>query len=387
MITEKYKKIYEQFIQEYIKIHVNPWHEISEEELNRIKDELLTKMNVEDNYTFTYFMNYLIKRLSGTEDAHTKIQKEIPLPINFKIFNNEVYINYPNTLKGSKLLSINDVPINKIIKELEEITTFGTEGKRKYEIEKSLFNSLKLFGLPSLRNSNELIYKILTLNNQEITKTFNKDEEYTEELFDYDEYLYGKTGTFLIEDNILIYNHTSVQPKFKEQIENSINNLRKKDLSNINKIIIDLRGNNGGNSALNKPLMDFLKEHNNKELITLIDYRLFSAGRYALRDLLELGTITIGEEISTPINCYGNSIWIKIDDCNFTISGNYFDPFNYISIKTKEEFKLIMNNELLKPKIYRPDIYVENSLYDYKKGVDSLLEYAKSYNPNSIKKQ
>lgn len=27
MITLKYKKIYEQFVENYKKIHINPWHE------------------------------------------------------------------------------------------------------------------------------------------------------------------------------------------------------------------------------------------------------------------------------------------------------------------------------------------------------------------------
>ena len=380
MITKKYKNIYEKFIEEYKRIHINPWHEITEEELNKITNDLITKMNIEDNSSFTYFMNYIIKKISGTEDAHTKILKEIPLPINFKIFNSRVYINYPKEIKGSKLISINGIKINQIIKELEEVITYGTEGKRRYEIEKSLFNSIKLFGLPSLKESETLTYQILTIDGQEITKTFKKDEEYPEELFDYDEYLYGETGAFTIDNDTLIYKHTSVQPKFKEKIEHSIANLRKIDLSNITKIIIDLRGNTGGNSALNKPLMDFLSENSDKELITLIDYRVFSGGRYALRDLLNLGTITIGEEISTPINCYGNSKLVLIDNCNFSISECYYDPFNYISIKSKEEFFSQMNNELLKPNIYKPDIYVEYNEEDFINGIDPVLEYAKNLN-------
>ena len=42
-------------------------------------------------------------------------------------------------------------------------------------------------------------------------------------------------------------------------LEESIKKLQNEDLSGIDTIIIDLRGNWGGNSLLNMSLMDFLK--------------------------------------------------------------------------------------------------------------------------------
>ncbi len=385
MISAKYKKIYEEFINKYKEIHINPWHEITEEELNKIVSELISKMEINDIYGFKYFIDYIIKRLSGKSDAHTKSAIEFPLPINFKIFNNDVLINYPNELKTGKLISINDVSIEKIIEELDSVITYGTEGKRRYELEKYLFNSIILFGLPSLRKCDKLTFKILTFDGKEITRTFKKDEEYKDN-FDYDKYLYGDNATFRIEDDVLIYNHSSVQPKFKQQIETAVNNMRKLDLINIDKIIIDLRGNTGGNSAFNKILMDFLCEHKDKELIALTDYRVFSAGRYALMDLIKLGAVTIGEEISTPINCFGNSHWINIDNYNFSISECYFHPVYDIGIKSKEEFNSKVTEDILKPYIYRPDIVVEQTEEDYIYGVDTILNYAIKYSNQKQRK-
>lgn len=224
--------------------------------------------------------------------------------------------------------------------------------------------------MPSLRKYDELTFKILTLEGKEVIKIFKKDEEYKDN-FDYDKFLYGDNATFRIEEDPLIYNHSSVQPKFKEQIETAVNNMRKLDLTNINKIIIDLRGNTGGNSAFNQILMDFLSEHRDKMLITLTDYRVFSAGRYALRDLINLGAVTIGEEIGTPINCYGNSNWINIDNTHFSISERYFYPLCNIGIKSKEEFKLKMTEDILLPYIFKPDILIEETIEDYILGIDT----------------
>ena len=124
--------------------------------------------------------------------------------------------------------------------------------------------------------------------------------------------------------------------------------------------------------------MDFIEEHKDKILICLTDYRVFSGGRYALRDLINLGAVTIGEEISTPINCYGNSNWINLEDHYFSISESYFNPFMNSQATTKEEY-IDLSEEVKKPIIFHPDIIVEQTKDDYINGIDMILEYALKY--------
>lgn len=340
MILDKYNNTFNEFITKYEEIHINPWHSIQKEEFIKKKNELLTTMDVTDVYSFNYFMNYLIKILNGTSDTHTKFAMQSILPINFKIIDNEVLINYPINLKGNTLLSINDIDIKVILNELDKVVSYGTLGKKQFELEKVLFNELLLFSIPQFRNTNKLTFKTKNPNNEIITKIFKKNEQY-QESFNMNEYLYGNNnGTFKIVNNTLIYNHRSVQQEYENTIKESVAKLNKIDLTNINKIIIDLRGNLGGNSALNKPLVDFLSNHKDRELITLTDRRIFSAGRYALIDLINLGSITIGEDIGTPLNCYGNSNRFTLNKYyTFVVSEMYFDPTRKIEIKTKEKFK------------------------------------------------
>ena len=388
MIDIKYNDIYNKFVEHYKNVHVNPWHEINEYQLEQLYNNLIQTMDINNEYNFTYFMNYIIKRLSGKEDAHTKYDSISLIPMNFRMFDNEILINFPNDLKNSKLISINGINIDKIINEMEEIITYGTIGKRKYEIEKSLFNRYILFGLPSLRNSNELIFEIEKVDGQKTTRKFNKDKNYSEEeLFNYNKYRYGENAAYKFIDNCLIYNHSSVQERFKEKIEIAIDSLRKEDLSSIDTIIIDIRGNTGGNSALNKILMDFIEEHKDKKLICLTDYRVFSGGRYALRDLIKLGAITIGEEISTPINCYGNSNWINIDGHYFSISECYFHPFLGWSASSKKEFQEEVTDDLLLPYIFRPDILIETNKDDYTQNIDTILNYSIEYSKNIMQRK
>lgn len=375
MILDKYNNTFNEFMKKYEEIHINPWHNISKEKFMTLKDKLLTTMNITDIYSFTYFMNYLIKILCGTTDAHTKFDMQSILPINFRIINNEVLVNYPNNLKGSTLISINDININNVLDELDKVITYGTEGKKIYELEKSLFNELLLFSIPFFRNDNELTFKIRKTNNEIITKVFKKKNNY-EETFNLNDYLYGNTGTYKIINNTLIYNHRSLRQESESTITNSIDNLNKLDLTNINKIIIDIRGNLGGNSELNKPLIDFLSHNRDKKLITLTDYRIFSGGRYTLIDLINLGSITIGEGISTPLNCYGNSNSFTLNKYyNFIVSEMYFDPTRQIKISTKEDFNKL-DKSLLEEIIFKPNYFVTQTKEDFINDKDSILEFA-----------
>lgn len=376
MILDKYNNTFNEFITKYEEIHVNPWHSISKEEFMKKKDELLTTMDVTDVYTFTYFMKYLIKILCGTKDTHTIFDMSSNLPINFKIIENEVLINYPNDLKGYSLLSINDIDINVILNELDKVVSYGTEGKKLFELEKALFNELLLFSIPQFRKVNELSFKMKSPNNEIITRVFKKNEQY-QESFDMNEYLYSNNnGTFKIVNNTLIYNHKSVQQEYESAIQESIEKLSKMDLTSINKIIIDLRGNLGGNSVLNKPLMDFLSNHKDKQLITLSDRRIFSAGRYALVDLINLGSITIGEGIGTPLNCYGNSKRFTLNKYyTFVVSEMYFDPIRKIEVATKENFKKL-DKSILEDVIFKPDYFITQTKEDFINNKDTILEFA-----------
>lgn len=376
MILDKYNNTFNEFITKYEEIHVNPWHSISKEEFMKKKDELLTTMDVTDVYTFTYFMKYLIKILCGTKDTHTIFDMSSNLPINFKIIENEVLINYPNNLKGYSLLSINDIDINIILNELDKVVSYGTEGKKLFELEKALFNELLLFSIPQFRKVNELSFKMKNPNNEIITRVFKKNEQY-QESFNMNEYLYSNNnGTFKIVNNTLIYNHKSVQQEYESAIQESIEKLSKMDLTSINKIIIDLRGNLGGNSILNKPLMDFLSNHKDKQLITLTDRRIFSAGRYALVDLINLGSITIGEGIGTPLNCYGNSKRFTLNKYyTFVVSEMYFDPIRKIEVATKENFKKL-DKSILEDVIFKPDYFITQTKEDFINNKDTILEFA-----------
>ena len=75
---------------------------------------------------------------NGKSDAHTKLNIMSDLPINFRIFDNEIIVNYPEELKGNILLSINGINIETIVNEIDNIISYGTEVKKNMKL-KNLF--------------------------------------------------------------------------------------------------------------------------------------------------------------------------------------------------------------------------------------------------------
>lgn len=376
MISIKYKKIYDVFINHYKNKHVNPWHEISESELDKLYNNIVSNQDINDDYSFNYLMNVILKRLSGEVDAHSKYDDVKMIPMNFRIFGEDVIINYPDNLKGYELISINGFDIKDVLNQLDDVITYGTEGKRIYELEKALFNKKKMFGIPMFRSADSLVMSFKKADGSIITREFKKDEEYSEEeMFDWDIFAYGNVGTYSVKDKKLIINYSSVQNKFKSNIENMMMEISKLDLSEIDTIIVDIRGNTGGNSGLNKPLIDFITR-SKKRIICLTDYRVFSSGKSLLVDLIKLGAITIGTGISTPLNCYGNSDWIEYNGYRFSSSSCFFAPNYEWSASSKEEYKSEVRDEFITPVIFMPDVYIEQSKEDYLNEIDDVLEYA-----------
>ena len=376
-MLEYYQNTLDKFINEYERLHVNPWHNITKKEFKNICKELINKIEIDDGYKFDYFMNYIIKRLSGVDDVHTKFRMRTTiLPFNYRIFNDAVVVNYPEGLRGSILESINEVSISKILKELDDVITYGTLERKRYELEKSLFDMSLLFSLPSLRESEELIFEFKTISGEIEKRTiYKRDAMTSDEQFDIEEYYYGDTGTYEIKEDTLIYRHCSVQNEYKSIIEESINEIRSFDFNNISKIIIDLRGNIGGNSELNKLLIDFLSEHKDKKLVVLIDYIISSSGSLALYDLIKLGCVTVGEEIGTPFNSYGEQVWLDIGKYRFAVPTCYFIPSMNIKISDKYELSKL-DSKIFKPVIFKPDYYVESTKEDFINNKDRVLEFA-----------
>ena len=343
----------------------------SKEKFDQKLDSIL-KEKTYDEYSLYYYTNYMFKYMLDKYDSHTKAHfiNDKYLPIKIRIFNKTPYIvdceNENKKYKGTKILKINDVNIDKIIKELEKIICYPSDNYLKIELEKYLSDVHILNSLPSVNISNKIN---ITTNKGEITYDLNHLNEYEDK-------------EIKPNYNLEIINKTAVITYNSCRDEEKMNNLIKKlsKMNNIENYIIDIRGNGGGNSKVNKPLEKFLKD---KKTIVLCDERVFSSARMLLITLKNQGAYTIGTPPATSINCFGNCAMQKeLKQMNLKIMGSatywYYDENLKLHGYYKNEFEKALkeNPNIIKPFFVDVDKKIGITLEDYINNNDSVLNYA-----------
>ena len=153
----KYKEDLMFMITKYEETFIAPYYCFSKQELVDYINEYLSKTTIKNDYDFIYFIKSIIKKLNGTLDCHTTVREGRQfIPIMLKMLEGGLYVVTTNEenddLLYSKLESINGVSYQNLIKEMESIISFSTEGWRKSCIEDGLCELNSLLSLPSINS-------------------------------------------------------------------------------------------------------------------------------------------------------------------------------------------------------------------------------------------
>ena len=343
-------------------IHLNFYFNHSKQELEFFVNDYLEKNEVRNDFDFYYMLNCIIKYMSGESDSHTRIfmKKNVWFPIRFKLLEDGIYIDRCFNEKSlkKKVIKINGIDIDKVLNEIEKCTSYGTRGWLYSCIESFLYNRNNLLSLPSINcDSIENSYEM----EDGSLISFNTNDNYE------------KINLFPKEDNqrcqvyndIFVFKYPSCKSKFAPII-NEIDELIKHN--NIKKFVLDLRGNTGGNSNIIKDLIEYLGR-SNLELFTIVDRNVFSSGRFAAIEMKGIGSKIVGEEIGTPINCFGyvsgNGLTPN-SNINFSFSRVYwYESNNKIQgIFTKNDLSN-QNDYFFVPKYLHIDIPIEITSEEY----------------------
>ena len=252
---------------------------------------------------------------------------------------------------GGKLVSINNIPVEKIVYELEQIINYSTEEYKNIMLTSDIKQLYVLRSLPSINNNTDKITYQINCDGKVIDVSFKETERY------------DKLESTVKE------NYTYEKLK---AIENDINYY-----------IVDIRNNSGGFSNINRILIDFLT---GKSIVTLINETVFSSGRMMLVDLKKIGSYVIGTNISTSLNAFGNVPGgLEVEKLDLIVKRSntywYYDENLKCQGFTKDNFYSYFKDkkELLKPKVIEPDEYVYNTVDDIISNKDSQLERAIEY--------
>lgn len=355
-------------------MHLDFYFLHSKKELNNFINTFLKNNKINDDYDFFYFMNCIIKYMSGHIDAHTRIimsNNNNSYPLSIQSINNKLYVTRCSEEKYSysELLEINNVSISKITEELEKCTSYGTTNWFFNRLHSDLNNKNILLSLPSIKNNAKYIeYKTSKgIIKYEINKDYSKEltiirkEDFKQ---------------FQIKDNILIFKYPKCTNKFIPDIKKIKNLIHD---NNINIFILDLRGNSGGKSSLIEPLIKYLK-HTRLKLVTLVNKSVFSSGRMAAINMLKIGSKIVGQGIGTPINCFGYIFGNgELPNTKFTFNFSrvywYEDKKRHIikGIYTKKKLHKFPKS-FFEPKYLKIDYYINLTIDDYKSEKDVMLE-------------
>ena len=210
----------------------------------------------------------------------------------------------------------------------------------------------------------------------------NKEVDALKKLKEYHLERKDNKPNFYIQDKALIFTYQSCHPYYIPVIDSLLKVLdRETKNQNITKFVLDLRGNGGGASAIIKPLIEYLK-NTNLELVTIVDKGVFSSGRFACVAMQMIGSKVVGEQIGTPINCFGNVLRppVLTNTTQQPIFAKTYwylddDKEKMVGINEKKEL-LKYDKDFFKPKFLELDEEYTETLTDFVNDYDIFLKKA-----------
>lgn len=348
------KKQLDEILKILEKNHINFYANIDKNSLKKYIIELLETNELNDQYDLYYIVSKIIKKALIKNDSHSVIifknNERVPLKLDF--FDGKPYVVDSNDkeLIYSEVLEINNVDIKQIISALDETITYSANGFKEFLLAQNLCSISKLRSLKILKKPKEIEY------------TFLKDKVKRKVVFNNEllESKETKNYTYNIDKNIMhiVYNSCEDIDKMNELVETI------KQHDEIEYYIIDLRDNLGGNSNIIKPLIETLK---GKKIITFVNKKVYSSGLFAIVDLKNIGSIFVGTDVGSSINCFCNVKRIELDDFIIIVSYKYYyldeSTNKIVAVSTKEKYDTL-DKKYKENYFFKPDHYVKESLND-----------------------
>lgn len=320
---------------------------------------------------------FAIKLIASLKDSHTALMpQEKCLPFEFRIISNKLFIVDCNEdytdYKGKEIINVNGVPISNILNDIYPLVPFNTVENWKYsEATNLLQNMVILKMLPSLTKADNFTFKFS--DNKSVQFNVNKPIPFK------------NINSFSLEDSIMNIKLKTLNVS-KEKMDNYLTEIINLSSSNnVNKFVIDLRSNVGGNSSLIAPFINFVK---NKNTVVLVDDKTFSSSIQSVTKLKDNGSKVVGTNMGSTLNHFGECKYKKMDKTGLTLqySTRYFTRLskqdydknnsksnsewsaNRLNRLTKEQLKQMKKYseyyKYFKPDVFVPDFYVNYNLND-----------------------
>ena len=342
------------------KEHINLFHSISKKDFYKELNNVAQNIEVLNTNQINYEMCRLF---SLFKDAHTSwalgMGIKFMLPISFAKENDKYFITgVQNTLKDllyKEVTAINGVSMDNIYSTIKEVISSETEQWSAYCALSNLSNTSYL-KMASVDTNSDIV---LTVENINYSLPRELDNFIT---YESNPYLKSSNYSLKTKNGVKVIEYVKCREHQGYPFEKFLSDVKNFVSKNEN-IIVDLRGNTGGDSRYFSKLVNEVLVPKNIKGCVLIDEGVFSSGTIATKELKNLDFKLIGQPTGGVTKCYGQSKWCEVDKLGFTVCEKKFD----------------FTSDKIPDGPIEPDIYVRNSIEDYKSNRDVVMETAIKY--------
>lgn len=353
--------------------HINLFAKISKAEFEQRIEQIKMKA---DNLSEETFLNELLQLMVAIGDEHTSVFPpdffSHALPISFTIFEEGIFVTsctQPDLLL-SELIAIDGTEIKTAIEGFKKIIPHENNSFFKTSLLYYVNNKYIIDGMDMNKSGDDVVYKLKKSDGtiDEIALNIGSDvdmqraEQFSKIVS------YPKRGNYNYSydevNSVLYFNYQNCKEDknfpfevFNDEMFQSIK------ANKPNKLVIDLRYNGGGNSAILKPFLTKLKDNYLNEkgrFYVLIGRMTFSS---ALLNAIELkqsyNAILVGEPTAGNVNHYGEIRSFTLPNTGMVV--NYSTKY----------FKRLPNYE----GAFIPDVIIRYSVENFKDCKDEALEY------------
>ena len=379
---EKWEQDLDQLAASLPSKHKNLFYKMKREsfytKIDRLKRELSTLDNIE-------ILVNLCKIVAAARDAHTSVLFPVREFLPFKVywFEEGIYILAATAgqadLVNCKVERINGMAIGQVVSLYKKVVSHENDLFFRSQLPDYLCAVDILYGLEIVDETGEVTLDVTRTDGNlfhVVVPSVSSDEYHrilTEAGSDIDRIpLYRRNGgqpywrEMIDDDNTLYFNYNSCREMadgslgdFTEAILNQV------EQNEVERLILDLRNNRGGNSTLLDPFIDKIRkcEKINQEgrLYVVIGRDTFSSAllnAFAMKN--KTNAIFIGEPTGGKPNCYGEVQYFKLNNSKVEI--RYSTKY----------YKLIKNDKVLS---LSPDVELLPTFRDYIENRDPCLEY------------
>lgn len=400
LTADQWREDLRYFAAELPKKHKNAFHFMTREQFETAVKQLNDEIpNLKGQEIYVRFL----KIIAMVGDGHTSMQETAHFnfgmyPLRYHIYKEGVFIQSASTeygeIVGGKVIKIGNTPIEKVLSQIDEIAWGDNhnEQSKKVETEFLLYLPKVLQGL-KIAESDKSVSLTVEVNGQQkaievkaiqdvqdiinYVRNGKKVNPYDGSTNPKPIYLKDTQNNYWFEylkDSKVVYvqfnatqnkSDESIAMFFKRIFDFVENNL-------VEKLVLDVRNNTGGNLQLNKPIITGLirsKLNERGKFFVITGRRTFSAAQVLVNELEKYSNaIFVGEPTGSSPNLYGDPLIITLPNSKF--------PFRVATLwhQTDPNDRRVFT---------APEIYAAITPDDYRNNRDPVMNEILNYVPGS----